>query len=98
MRFNYSHYLLTFCTHIIYSRHLLKLYPTVVIYRRIAGDGDCGSTFKNVLQILLPKISSLDYSSLRSLFEQLADLVETDMGGTSGKPFCIDSDYSYRIL
>lgn len=52
----------------------------------VVGDGDCGSTFKRVAEILNHKldISSFRTDSTFAFLMQLSELAQRDMGGTSG--------------
>lgn len=52
----------------------------------VVGDGDCGSTFKKVAEILNDKLKTnkIRTDSIFAFLMQLSDLAQRDMGGTSG--------------
>lgn len=70
---------------------VLKVEPKVTLYDTVAGDGDCGETLaagaNGILKALKDK--SLELTDAVKFFDELGDLVETAMGGTSGGLYSI---------
>ncbi|GAX21731.1 triose/dihydroxyacetone kinase / FAD-AMP lyase [Fistulifera solaris] len=65
------------------AQSLIDHEPLITKYDTIVGDGDCGLTMKRGAVALL-KCKHLDTSHPVRLFTQIADLVSSSMGGTSG--------------
>ncbi|RYP88152.1 hypothetical protein DL769_000344 [Monosporascus sp. CRB-8-3] len=65
--------------------------PLITKYDTIAGDGDCGTTLLKGVSSLALYSSQLtsDTADLGIVFRQMASLVETNMGGTSGAIYAI---------
>lgn len=72
-------------------KDVIKVEPKVTLYDTVAGDGDCGETLvagANGIQNAL-KDKSLELKDAVKFFDELGDLVETAMGGTSGGLYSI---------
>ncbi|XP_077284840.1 triokinase/FMN cyclase-like [Arctopsyche grandis] len=48
------------------------------------GDGDCGTTLRHLAEGMQQLISTLNFECPADLLQQLSDIAETKMGGTSG--------------
>ena len=70
---------------------VLKVEHKITLYDTVAGDGDCGETLaagaNEILNALKDK--TLELSDGVKFFDELGDLVETAMGGTSGGLYSI---------
>ena len=70
---------------------VLKVEPKVTLYDTVAGDGDCGETLAagaNAIKKALAN-GSLDLTDAVKFFDELGDIVESAMGGTSGGLYSI---------
>jgi dihydroxyacetone kinase len=65
------------------AQSLIDHEPLITQYDTIVGDGDCGWTMKRGAMALL-ECQHLDTSHPVRLFTQIADLLSSSMGGTSG--------------
>ncbi|OAV92706.1 hypothetical protein PTTG_09796 [Puccinia triticina 1-1 BBBD Race 1] len=70
---------------------LIAAEPEITKYDTIAGDGDCGQTLKNGAEGILEAISQekIKGSNLVSDLLQISEVVNRDMGGTSGGLYSI---------
>lgn len=70
---------------------LLKKEPKITLYDQVAGDGDCGETLAGGANAIIKAIEDgkLDLSDGVKSFVQITDIVETEMGGTSGGLYSI---------
>jgi dihydroxyacetone kinase len=70
---------------------VIKIEPKVTLYDTVAGDGDCGETLVAGANAILNalKNKSLVIQDAVRFFDELGDLVETAMGGTSGGLYSI---------
>ncbi|QPG74431.1 hypothetical protein FOA43_001760 [Brettanomyces nanus] len=70
---------------------LIKLEPKLTLYDSAAGDGDCGETLSGGAQSVLRALNSgkLAVGDAVKYLAQMTDLIETDMGGTSGGLYAI---------
>ncbi|GAX18240.1 triose/dihydroxyacetone kinase / FAD-AMP lyase [Fistulifera solaris] len=65
------------------AQSLIDHEPLITHYDTIVGDGDCGLTMKRGAMALL-ECEHLDTSHPVQLFTQIANLLSSSMGGTSG--------------
>jgi dihydroxyacetone kinase len=65
---------------------LISAEPEITKYDTIAGDGDCGLTLKSGAEGILAAISQekIKGTNLISDLLQISEVVNRDMGGTSG--------------
>lgn len=70
---------------------VLKVEPKVTLYDTVAGDGDCGETLASGANSILDalKNNTLETKDAVKFLEELGDLVESAMGGTSGGLYSI---------
>lgn len=70
---------------------VLKVEPKVTLYDTVAGDGDCGETLAAGATAITKALdnNSLDLTDAVKFFDELGDLVESAMGGTSGGLYSI---------
>lgn len=63
--------------------------PTLTEYDTVLGDGDCGETFQNGAEGVLKKIKAGEFSDsdVSAALVTVSEVVEKEMGGTSGGLF-----------
>lgn len=68
-----------------------KVEPKVTLYDTVAGDGDCGETLLAGADSITNSLrdNSIDLTDAVRFFEELGDVVESAMGGTSGGLYSI---------
>lgn len=70
---------------------VFKVEPKVTLYDTVAGDGDCGETLAAGANGIAKAFQdqSLNLTDAVKFFDELGDLVESAMGGTSGGLYSI---------
>lgn len=73
------------------SERAIEKEPKITLYDTVAGDGDCGETLSRGANGILKafKSGSLEDADAVKSLSQLTDLIETEMGGTSGGLYAI---------
>jgi hypothetical protein len=67
---------------------VIKAEPAITEYDTIVGDGDCGYTLRDGAKQVLSFIERADLKQ-RLRLDELVDVLEVNMGGTSGALTCI---------
>lgn len=70
---------------------IFEVEPKVTLYDTVAGDGDCGETLKSGATGIIEALDngSLDKDDAVRFLDELTDIVESAMGGTSGGLYSI---------
>ncbi|ODQ48859.1 hypothetical protein PICMEDRAFT_57023 [Pichia membranifaciens NRRL Y-2026] len=72
-------------------KRVLEVEPKVTMYDSVAGDGDCGETLASGAHSITKALheKKLDTKDAVKMFDEMGDLVESAMGGTSGGLYSI---------
>ena len=73
------------------QKELIKIEPEVTKFDTIAGDGDCGETLVTGSNGIIDamKKNKIDLSNLSLALNQISEIIEDKMGGTSGALYAI---------
>ncbi|KAG0681805.1 Dihydroxyacetone kinase 2 [Pichia californica] len=72
-------------------KNVIKVEPQITLYDTVAGDGDCGETLAAGANAITNSLKNgkLQTQDAVKFFDELGDLIETAMGGTSGGLYSI---------